>query len=97
MKKECGIFDYGSRLYICLKAKDCQPANRRGRRMGVTLCVCVKTRQLVWVIAYQNIIYAEYTCLCVSARMFVCMLRFLDVSYSSVGLRRIQRPPSGCC
>lgn len=74
VKKECGIFDYDSRLYICLKAKDCQPANRRGRRMGVTLCVCVKTRQLVWVIAYQNIIYAEYTCLCVSARMFVCMI-----------------------
>lgn len=38
--KETVIFDYGSRLRVCPKAKDCQPANRGGRCVGVSACVC---------------------------------------------------------
>lgn len=34
------IFDYGSRLYVCPKAKDCQPANSGGRCVGVSVSLC---------------------------------------------------------
>lgn len=68
--KESVIFDYGSRLRVCPKAKDCQPANRGGRCVGVSVCVCESMRACVGH-CYQHIIYAEYTCLCVS--VCVCL------------------------
>lgn len=66
------IFDCGSRLYVCPKAKDCQPANHED------LCVCVGGEHGGMAGGYVK-------------------FGFLIVSYSSLGLRRIQWSPSGCC
>lgn len=39
--EKTAIFDCGSRLYVCPKAKDCQPANHGYPCLCV--CVCVRT------------------------------------------------------